>query len=184
MRKVLFFNWYQHPIRQHEIDYCLEQNRKVFDEVVVIEGRPTFAEIFRLTKNFPNSINCFCNSDIYFKKETIHLLNGLKENECYALTRYNLKGGKEVFSPYIKGDSQDSWVFKGMIKPIAANFTGGMWGCDNRLAYEIKQAGYTITNPSLSIRTIHVHAIDDRNHRRTPDNTIPPPYHLVTPTRL
>jgi hypothetical protein len=178
----LFFNWYEHPTRQHEIDYCLAENRKVFDQVVIVYDRPTFAELFRITERHPASINCFCNSDIYFKKETIHLLNGIKADECYALTRYNLINGKEVF--FNRRDSFDSYIFRGVIKKINADFTSGKWGCDNRLAYEIKQAGYTVRNPSLDIRTVHVHAVDDRNHVRTKDNTVPPPYHLVPPTRL
>lgn len=186
---TIFFNWFEHQSRQHEIDLCLAENKKVFDKVVIVEGRPTFTELFAMTKTYPESINCFCNSDIYFKKETIHLLNAIKENECYALTRYNLisrgtSQENEVFYPLMRGDSMDSWCFRGTVKPISADFTGGLWGCDNRLAYEIKQAGYTVRNPSLSIRTIHVHAVDDRNHSRTPYNTVPPPYHLVPPTTL
>lgn len=178
----LFFNYYESPTRQHEIDYCLEQNKKVFDNVIILEGRPTFKGLFKLTDLYPSDVNCFCNSDIYFKAETIHLLNTIKENECYALTRYDLKDGKDIF--FGRRDSQDAWIFRGVIKPINADFKPGMWGADNRLAYEIKKAGYKISNPSLDIKTIHVHEVDNRDQVRTKENTVPPPYFLLPPSKL
>lgn len=179
---TLFFNWYESPTRQHEIDYCLEHNKKVFDRVEIVEGRQTFESLFRLSEDYPLDINCFCNSDIYFKPETFHLLNHIKENECYALTRYDLKDGNEVF--FGRRDSQDAWVFRGEIKSIDAPFTAGKWGCDNKLAHEIKKSGYKITNPSLDIKIIHLHEIDNRDNVRTKENTVPPPYLLIHPSKL
>lgn len=176
----LFFNFYKDNARQHEIDYCLKQNEKVFDRVVIVQGRPTFSQLFELTKQYPNDINCFCNSDIFFTE--IESLKSIKENECYALARWDLKGNMPYFINRV--DSQDAWVFKGVVNNVEANFTMGKWGCDNRLAYEIQKAGYKVTNPSLSIKTIHVHAIDNRNHKRTEQNTIPPPYLTIKPSFL
>lgn len=174
----LFFNWYQSKDRQHEIDKCLRINKKLFDKVVIVEGRPTFAELFALTKDYPNDINVFCNSDIYFKDLT--LLHTIKPNECFSLTRYDIKNGQEVF--FNRRDSQDCWVFRGEVKPIKANFTMGMWGADNHIAWLIQNAGYTVKNPSLSIKIIHLHAVDRRAHVRTESNTVKPPYLLITPT--
>ncbi len=174
----LFFNWYRDDKRQHEIDTCLKYNQKIFDNVIVIEGRPTFSELFAMTKDYPNDINCFCNSDIFFP--TTYQLHRINENECYALCRYDLKHGQHVF--FNHSDSQDAWIFRGAIKPINAPFTMGLWGCDNRVAYEIKQAGYEIKSPSLSIKIIHLHERDERNHQRTDKNTVPPPYLTLLPT--
>lgn len=174
----LFFNWYKNPERQHEIDFCLQKNREVFDNVTVVQGRPTFDQLFQATKLFSNSVNCFCNSDIYFTD--LSQIRNIKENECYALSRYDQKDGYVSF--FNRADSQDAWVFKGAVKNVQAPFPMGLWGCDNRLAYEIKRAGYDLKNPSLSIKTIHLHAIDRRNHKRTPENTVPGPYLCLTPT--
>lgn len=174
----LFFNYYQNPKRQHEIDKCLENNRKIFDNVILVEGRPTFSELFDLTKEYPNDINCFCNSDIYFTDLT--RIKQIRDNECFALCRYDLINGKEVF--FNRRDSQDAWIFKGTVRPIKAEFGMGNWGCDNHIAYLIKQAGYEVKNPSLSIKIVHLHAVDDRAHFRTDKNTIPPPYYLINPT--
>lgn len=181
----LFFNLYVSKTRerQKEIEVCLNHNNTVFDRVVIVEGRPTFSELFERSKAFPNDVNCFCNSDIYFDSETAHLLHAIKPNECYALTRYDLIEGEKVF--FNRSDSQDCWVFRGAIGGIKnIDFPQGRWGCDNRLAHEIFAAGYDIKNPSLSIKTIHLHSVDDRNRVRTKDNTIPPPYYLLNPTEL
>lgn len=177
-RKVnLFFNWYESTDRQHEIDECLKRNQELFDEVIVVYGRPTFKELFELTKEYPNDINCFCNSDIYFTDLT--RIRQIKANECFAITRADL-----LNDPNCVG-SQDAWVFKGVIKPIDADFTMGMWGCDNRVAYEIQKTGYDIKNPSLSINLVHLHEIDNRiwNPEERKRNTIKPPYLTIQPSK-
>lgn len=182
MKVNLFFNHYIDPNvhRQREIDACLKKNREIFDNVIVVPGRPTFSELFSLSEQYPDDINCFCNSDIYFTD--ISMMPVLKENECWALCRYNFKNGNYTFLNRI--DSQDAWVFKGVVKPVEADFTPGTWGCDNRLAWELEKAGYIVKNPSLSVKIIHLHAIDRRDYRRNDQNTIPPPYLTLEPTYL
>lgn len=172
----LFFNWYENESRQHEINKCLRINKKLFDNVIIVDGRPTFQELFELTKSYPNDINCFCNSDIHFIDLT--LLHTIKPNECYALTRDDLR-----FTQHAKG-SQDAWIFRGEIKEIKARLTTGKWGCDNHLAWLIQNAGYGMSNPCLSIEIKHLHAVDDRQHSREENNTVPAPYLLIPPTKL
>ena len=164
----LFFNWYESQTRQHEIDECLERNKQLFDEVIVVYGRPTFKELFELTKEYPNDINCFCNSDIYFT--SLDRIRLISPNECYAVTRHDL-----INDPNSVG-SQDCWCFNGWIKPIEANFPLGFWGSDNRIAHEIKSAGYDIKNPALSINLVHLHKEDNRNYMRNESNTVKEPY--------
>jgi hypothetical protein len=176
----LFYNYFQSKSRQAEYDFCLKKNKEVFDRVLVFEGRHTFERMFSLTGKYPNDINVFCNSDIYFKE--IESLNSIKEMECYALTRWDQKENDLKFFNRI--DSQDAWVFRGEIKNIKANFYPGMWGCDNRLAFEIQKSGYRILNPSLSIITVHVHKEDNRNYVRTNENTVPPPYLTLNPCKI
>lgn len=174
----LFFNHYINETRQHEIDECLEKNRLVFDRVIIVPGRPTFSELFNLSKEFPDDINCYCNSDIYYDASTIHLMHRIKKDECYAVTREDLRHTNEA-----RG-SQDAWIFRGAIKPINAEFTMGLWGCDNHIAHLIKQAGYSVKNPCLSIKIIHLHKVDNRDYKRTPKNTVPPPYLLLDPKEI
>jgi hypothetical protein len=180
MKVNLFFNHYRSDSRQKEIGLCLKKNKEVFDRVIVFDGRHTFNQIFKMSEGFPDDINVFCNSDIYFKE--IENLKGIKENEAYALTRWDQKGKQLTF--FNRSDSQDAWVFKGSVNKMNANFFPGMWGCDNRLAYEILRVGYKLTNPSLSIVTVHVHELDERNQERTKENTVPQPYYLLNPCSL
>lgn len=178
MKKLnLFFNLYNAGDRKHEIETCLLNNTNVFDRVVIVKGRPTFSELFALTKDYPNDINCFCNSDIYF--QNIELLQKLQPNECYAITRNDL-----VSNSRINFQSQDAWCFNGVVKDINADFHQGKWGCDNRLAHEIKEAGYTLINPCNQINLVHLHKVDNRVQERTKENTIPPPYHFVYPSQI
>ncbi|WP_288983724.1 hypothetical protein [uncultured Flavobacterium sp.] len=173
----LFFNYYQSDSRQHEIDECLRMNKLVFDNVILVHDRPTFNDLFKLSENYPNDINCYCNSDCYF--ESTKLLLKIKENECYALTRNDLAKNNRI-----NFQSQDAWCFNGVVKNVNADFPQGKWGCDNRLAYELKEAGYSLINPCKQINLIHLHAIDNRDNKRTNLNTVPPPYHFVHPSEI
>lgn len=178
----LFFNWYESKTRQTEIDFCLEQNKKVFDRVVTIIGDAwTFSNLFKLSEKYPDDINCFCNSDIYFKPETFHLLNTIKENECYVLSRWDIKNGHEVH--FNRRDSFDSYIFRGAIKEIPdCDFTMGVAGCDDSIAERINRAGYVVKNPSMDIKTIHVHKGNNRTY--DPKAPTPKPYLLINPHTL
>jgi hypothetical protein len=60
----------------------------------------------------------------------------------------------------------------------------GVAGCDNRLAYELEQAGFIVINPSLSIKTYHLHLTNIRNNINEVGQNIiiiPPPYKMVIP---
>lgn len=180
----LFFNYYESKDRQHEINLCLEKNREVFDRVILVPGRPTIGELFAHSQKYPEDINCFCNSDIYFTPESIQQIQRIAGNECYALTRWDKKEGKQ-FNFFNRVDSQDAWVFRGVVRNLVKqDFPLGFWGSDNRLAHELKHVKYVVSNPSLSIITVHVHGNEERNHERTPKNTVPPPYLQIKPTAL
>jgi hypothetical protein len=135
---------------------------------VIITGRPTFNNFF---DHFSESnINVIANLDIYFD-ETIKLVKQIKPNEVYCLTRY-----EDMITEIItfaarhyghKGEySQDAWIFNGIPK-INADFCIGQRGCDNHLAYLIRESGMKPLNPSKTIRAIHRHNIDpDASHSR------------------
>lgn len=179
MKVNLFYNIYttDSEHRNKELCDCLIRNTAVFDDVIYFYGRPTFKEVFEKMKEFPDDVNVFCNSDIYF--ESVEDLKNIDANECYALTRWNKKGEEIEFFNRI--DSQDAWVFYGAPRNFFCDFKPGMWGADNRLAYEIFKAGYQLSNPSLRIKTVHVHEVDSRNYTRTKENTVPAPYKTLQP---
>lgn len=177
------------PERQEELKECWRRNEGVFDEYTLPEGRPTFNEMFRLCK--PETINVLANSDIYFERWDV----GEMHRACapdvrrfvLVLSRWDVKpDGTAIHHDH--RDSQDVWVFLGQPEGIDAPFTMGNPGCDNALAWLIKQAGYAVINPSKTIRTYHLHNVPWRSYgegRGMPKmHRISPPYELVPCTEL
>ena len=165
MRNInLFVNWFDHPERGPEFDYCLKRNLAIFDRVINLKGRPTFNQFLDVAKRFNKDVNVIANLDIYFD-ETIRLSGWIAENEIYCLTRWEDDGIGNVISFADKhyghpGDwSQDAWIFTG-IPDINLDFCMGEPGCDNHIAYLFTEAGYKVTNPSMTIKAIHIHNID------------------------
>lgn len=175
----LFINFYTDPNheRREELLTCLQNNIacEFIDKIYLIgetffstdskiicipfNSRPTYRDFFNIINQHtkPNDINIIANSDIYFKEVSYAQFTNLTPDTCYALTRWEiLADGGEQF--YNNSGSQDTWIFRGAIKMVeGANFTQGVAGCDNKIAYLLTQAGYKVTNPSLSIKTYHLH---------------------------
>jgi hypothetical protein len=177
----LFINKYKdkHIARNRELEKCFSFNQNVFgaDNVISFNSRLSFADFFSqvnlLAKE--SDISIIANSDIYF--ESLDHFEMIKENEVYALSRWD---GNTL---YDHDDSQDAWVFRGQIKPIEDSyFSLGIPGCDNAIAERIARAGYTVLNPSKSIKALHLHSSNIRNYDRK--TTVPRPYLLIKPHYL
>lgn len=177
----LFINYFEHQNdeRRKEIDYCLDMNtaNENIDNIIFVqEGRRAkYNDFFLDMQDYPNDINIIANADIFFD-ETITKALEIKQNQCYALTRYEKEGRKWIlFGRNGTQDawwSQDVWIFKGVPKRINANFNLGIWGCDNHFAYLIWRAGYNITNPCSKIKCYHMHRDKNRDQRRGPGTMI------------
>ena len=186
----LFINYFQcgDKERQKELDFCFNTNIEsgLFKKIINFDDRPTYNDFFNATKVYPNDINIFANSDIYFN-ETINLVRDMGVKDAYALTRWEIDNGEIVpfeekhhYNAEAKAKhSQDVWVFNGVAKNIRGNFQIGVPGCDNRIAWEINNAGYRLSNPSDKIQCIHKHAEQARNYNIK--KPIPPPYLWVIP---
>jgi hypothetical protein len=145
--------------------------------------RPTFQDLFDYGNNLnPKSIRVVANSDIYFD-ETLKLAHfALTSLDVLALTRWDLQkdGNLEFYNNF---KSQDVWIFKKFIKSDIGKFHIGRHGCDNRLVYEFKKAGYKIDNPSFSLRTIHLHQSALRTYFNDPSyERVKPPYDFLLPS--
>jgi len=180
----LFINYFDHQDkrRKREIEYCLRKNEDNpnIDNVVILNRNRycTFGDFIREMANFPQDINIIANVDVYFD-DTIKLAESIKGGECFALTRWELVNGRVIDFNARHGRpsppewSQDAWVFRGSIVPNkydtvkALNqnarmteiipFSLGIPGCDNKFAALLKEQGIKVTNPSKSIKAIHVH---------------------------
>jgi hypothetical protein len=202
MRVYLYTNWYKAKAveRNTENETCLRINLEnpiidkiyllcdddkdfpVHKKIIGIRGsRATYNSFFKVMNESKPDISIMANSDIYFDK-TLDYLKFLKEADCYALTRWDVVDGNSIF--FNRQDSQDVWIFKGVVK-VNAPFESGRLGCDNRIAYELKQTGYMVTNPSKTIKVYHLHSearAENENHDKS--KTIPPPYEYVLPAEL
>lgn len=149
-------------------------------EVVLIGKRPTYSDFFEYANSVskPGDINIFSNIDIYPDEKTICHVGSLDQNQCFALARWDKKpDGSEVLLD--RWDAQDVWIFRSPIKKINGNFPMGIPGCDNRIAYEIKAAGYLVTNPAKTLKFFHLHNVPIRNYSLDRKEAIPGPYHLI-----
>ncbi|MBN9120700.1 MAG: hypothetical protein J0I06_16385, partial [Planctomycetes bacterium] len=94
------------------------------------------------------------------------------EGVCVALTRWERPAGAE---PRVEcwDNSQDAWLFRGRVRPVyACDFPLGIYGCDNRIAWELRHADYWVINPCYDVRAWHLHASGVRwNGSTVPGNT-------------
>lgn len=183
--------------RQEELLEVWKRNEGLFDHYTHPEGRPTFGELFRLCK--PAMLNVIANADIFFDAQSLIKAQfdfgsvlDKKGQMVHALSRWDVDptGVPMLWNHH---DSQDTWIVYGGPHEVDAAYTMGVPGCDNALIYALQQAGFTVSNPSKSIRTYHLHL---SNYRSYLDNgngqgrggaklyRVPPPYAFVQPTEL
>lgn len=208
----LFTIWYDESNldRLGEYETCLERNinNNLINNIYVIcekvypkqqfsfnskikfiytENRPTYTDIFNLINMETNEfdINIISNTDIYFDNTLSYIESTLRKESVFCLTRWDVNQ-IGVANFHDRKDSQDVWIFRGNIKSsVYGDFSLGIAGCDNRIAHELKQAGYKLLNPSLSIKCYHLHNTGIRNYKDgTVVKRISPPYEFVTPSLL
>lgn len=171
MKINLYQSWFDSPVRPQEFERCRAKNLELFDRVIYLKWWPTYSEFFREMMAHPEDINIVANLDIYFDKETFHLLKNIRPDVVYCLTRWDEQPDGELltFSKRRGGHdgswSQDAWVFKGFPTTkdgflLEADFKIGSRGCDNHIAWVLAENGYKLHNPSQDIKIIHVHNID------------------------
>lgn len=147
----------------------LETNSKV--EFIKLGKRPTFADFFNhanLNEESKGKRRIIANSDIYFTSSLSYLDSFSLRNKVVTLTRWDLKSNDDIVF-YNKYLSQDVWIFDDLIPSSIGNYFIGQHGCDNRLLHEISNAGFEIINPSLVIKSIHVHMSDSRPYFNDPN---------------
>jgi len=154
---------------------------------ISVNERLKYKDIFEIINSVSgdSDINILANTDIYFD-DTIRFIEPTLDNKTvYCLTRWNvLTNGELQF--HNRKDSQDVWAFRGKISKFqGGNFYMGVAGCDNKIAHEFHTSGYKLLNPSLSIKSMHLHNTGVRNYvNKGIVQRVPPPYQLVTPSLL
>jgi hypothetical protein len=196
------------PARREELLECLRRNLEcsvidsvclllermdeppVYDEKLQcrkIAQRPTYRDFFQwCNQNVQTNddISIVANSDIYFAGGLTGLTCMMKSHQCAALARWNVRphGEAELFD---RNDSQDSWIFRGSIRSFACDYHIGIPRCDNRILYELEQAGYDVINPAFSIRSYHLHRGERGEYvQEQLRESVDPPYAYIWPHNL
>jgi hypothetical protein len=137
-------------------------------EIVKQNHRPKFQDLIKFANGLSQSIyKIIANSDIYFD-DTLAKAQTIKNHCVFCLTRWDLmESGVIEFYPNFK--SQDSWIFRNTLPENIGNYFMGVPGCDNRLAAELIERNFIITNPSLSIKSLHIHNTRKRTYNKISD---------------
>ena len=104
------------------------------------------------------------NADMYFDDTLRRLEEYDLSGKLLCLSRWDVqKDGTTCFFDH--PCSQDVWIFRAPIIDFFSDFHLGVLGCDNRLAWEAKQAGLEISNPSRSVHANHLHLSAIRRYK-------------------
>ena len=209
-RVNLFTSFYPEriPERRSELVRCLQKNLEnpditsvsvfleglesppiVHEKLVtrLIESRPSYCDFFNWAnecQHAKNDVTVISNSDIYFDDSLALMSQAINPKQCAALARWNFgqEGSPVLFN---RNDSQDAWVFRGLIKKVAGDFCVGIPRCDNRILFELKRAGYEVVNPAFSIRSYHLHeGIRGEYQNENLEHFVEPPYAYLWPHNL
>lgn len=107
------------------------------------------------------------NSDITFNT-TAYMLRGLKRaGRIVALTRWDDHCGPRFMGRQHEGKffsgSQDSWAFlAGSLPPMTIDIPLAVIGCDQLIVGWACKAGVEVIDPAITIKTNHIHKLDDR----------------------
>lgn len=163
------------------IDIKTKNNDKL--KQIVTNSRLTFKKAFEFCNQTSSLLKIedftiiLANNDISFCQTSFDNINYvLKDNPktVIALSRnekieneessVSLGGSVSAVRPFINPNSQDVWIYRGLIKDAEtetkaaeADFYFGVPGCDNRIAYILAERGYKLRNLPFDIITIHNH---------------------------
>jgi hypothetical protein len=151
-------------------------------------ARPLYADYFAWINEIAGAddVSIIANADIYFDNQ-LELFRSwsLPANTVFMLAPWDVDDSGRSSLRY-RNDSQDTWIFRGKVRQsLEGSYPSGVPRCDNRLAYDLANAGYEVQNPSFSLRSHHLHK-GARNSYEEKEHTdfIPPPYGYLWPHNL
>lgn len=159
--------------RNSELLKCRLHNETsgLFDRVEYLEGGDrtiSFSEMYAHCESRYRGQWCvIANSDITFGSTAYLLRSMKKEGLLVALTRWEDHASPRLIGHYhedrLFSGSQDSWAFlAGSIPRPSLDIPLGVNGCDQAIAGWAVLAKAEVTDPALSIKTMHLHSCDDR----------------------
>lgn len=160
---------------------------------VPLKTRVTYWDCLQAIKNHigPGNLVALANTDIYLDASWRAAWSADFHDVCAALLRYEEdptgSDNHKIFGP--RADSQDTWllhsdsVMSREWKEAAFQIPFGQAGCDNAILVEFLRQKFRITNPAMTLRTIHVHSSAVRTY--DPHNVVDRPVYMhVEPTGI
>jgi hypothetical protein len=148
------------------LDFIEESERII---IIHKKDRCTFNDFFRVSNEQisgdTDTINILINTDIVIGENFDKI--SLEEKQALCLTRYEIMEEENTYKIEVGAGSCDTWVWKGYIPDIKEDFFMGKYFCDGRIAFELKSNNYTLKNPSLDLKTYHLHISNVRNYDYT-----------------
>jgi hypothetical protein len=149
--------------------------------IIRVNKRNTYSDFFNYANfNLQGKKVILANTDIFFDETLGELENFKFDNIVLALTRWDYNTITKKSDLYYVDMSQDSWVFETPIHVSGADFCLGKPGCDNRISYLLHDSGYDVRNPSMQIKSHHVH--DSKYRTYTTADTIAGWYMTLLPS--
>jgi hypothetical protein len=198
----------KNPARRAEYDDCLRRNLACaeIDEVCLLvdgEGvvlpnsprlhaqkitkRPNYSDYFAWIEKLaqPLDVSIIANSDIFFDSQSgLFKVWRLPERTVLALARWDMAPGGTA-TLVDRNDSQDTWICRGPLRGVNGDFAVGVPRCDNRILYELQEAGFRVANPAFSVRSYHLHeGLRGEYAGATLPHFVPPPYRYLWPHNL
>jgi hypothetical protein len=152
-----------------------------------IDRRPNYSDYFAWITEIagPEDISIIANSDIFFNGQLgVFKVWELPQKTALALSRWDIApDGTAVL--FDRNDSQDVWICRGPLHGVNGDFPIGVPRCDNRILFELQEAGYQVANPAFSIRSYHLHAGTRAEYTGTAlPHFVAPPYRYLWPHNL
>lgn len=143
---------------------------------VITGKRLTYSDFISHVNNLAPD-DCYtilANADIYFDNGIKELWRTNMADKMLGLLRWDVQEDRDdppkIFGP--RSDSQDSWIFlSNSIKSKKWDFSVidyrlGQPGCDNRFMYDCLKMKFLLANPSLTLKSYHIHNTNIRNYSK------------------
>jgi hypothetical protein len=205
----LYIQYFKHKKddRRKELDYCTKHNIKnpAIDKVyILLENeedkqdwminpkvvvtnfgkRMTFRNFVEYSNSVDsNDVHIVTNLDMFFDNDLIKLKENNIDNHLVTLTRWNIDVTTKKANFFNVNCSQDTWIWKGVVdlSKFDLDYFFGTPGIDNAVCGEFHETGYKVINPSLDLKSYHLHQDTTRGY--TDDDVVRKRLYLLYPTK-
>jgi hypothetical protein len=125
---------------------------------------PTYGDFLSYAATLADgSIIIISNTDICFDHEVERIQEWDLDNRLVVLSRKEGRPGSRAFLTN-HHHSSDSWIVKTPLLTSTCDISLGILHCETAFISHMQQAGYTVSNASLSVSSFHIHESGKRSY--------------------